>query len=446
MVPDLSPQPALNDKLRALLMMAVTWLQDHPGFSAVRAVLLLGSGAVGEATGVDLARYPVRIGDSSKPVLSSGWMPLSDLDVALICNKTTEYADLYQLTTQLDQVLATESTRLGLNHNPVEIGILPLTSLKRSLLSLELCEAVREPVVLAGDTGVFSELDAAQVHPFELVRLVMNRVVETLAVGGEAGVVPAEASRNSPEASRSEWTGAYRACKLGLDFGKVILAARGELEPSFRARGERLRASFDREQFPGAVKIGEMLTSLTRWREAPSWPPPEFPATTHVSLANETLATVCRALDITLEQLNGIKPAGVWQRVLALEKGSPRERLRAWLYLARSRPHQMSLTLTVLQTYGWALRSWPASLARLSMLLLWCQAVAESGEDKDPENNWLRISGRGAEQFAGRLPGLPAKNQDTSADDYYQWPKSWEKTPGLNHALDFLNWTKRAGL
>jgi len=440
-VPDLSPLPVLNDLLRSLLAEAVSWLQNRTHEHPYRALVLLGSGAASEACGVRLPEAGGRDDGSGTAQSPAKWMPLSDLDLGLICHRPEDYPHLTLLRDQFNREFDQLVSKLGLTHNPLDLGIINLSHLKRSSMTLEVCEAVRQPVFLDGDQAAFSELSACDPAPFEALRLLANRVAETVAPTGLEREKQIESTAGA--LSPSDWFRAYRHCKLILDMGKVLLAAEGSLEPSYRKRLKQLSLRCRSANSLQMEEVEKMIAAWTRWREAPSWPPPELPPAACSVLADQCLGAICGALGISERQLNRSDATSVWRTILSLEGGPAMERLRHWRSLLLNRPESVSFLPAAAKSMRWFFSAWPATLGALSLMLFWSRAMSENSSQM--KLTWLGAAGRSADRFADRLPlaRISAEGREQLATD--EMMGGGISSPGYSRSLDFLEWNRKAG-
>lgn len=353
-----------------LLDAAVPRIMERARPHRPRLLLLMGSAAVAEAGAV---RLEDRI------------LPLSDLDLGLFTEKAPGGAERRELSAWVERGLRETVQKLRLAHNPIDLGLFPLPFIRKMPITLELCDAARDPVVLAGDPQALGDLAGAEPRPFEALRLLFNRVVETLRPHGEAADGPLISApplwRENPSAE--DWRRAHRWSKLVIDPGKALLAASGRLEPSMRKRLgllERMPAEGPaaHEGYPPALR------DWTGWRLAPVWPPPELPLRVLAHLAWQLTGAVARRLG--MERFSPDE-RGAWQRLLSAEGGPLRERARRWRHMVRRRPQGLSARRALLMALRWGPRVWPASLASLAFTLVWMEAAgALPGA---PELRWL---------------------------------------------------------
>jgi hypothetical protein len=370
----LSPMPDLNAKFQALLELAVSTITSSLGDSRNYLLLLMGSGAHGETCGV---------------TIEGRILPLSDLDLLLLLPDRYDPALHKLLNTTLETTLAGELSRLKLTHNPVEMGMGTVANLKSVALTLENFEAVRNPVVLAGDPELLSPLFSAATGgpaPFEAFRLLINRVAEILVPRGVTDPVLAGMSATSaiedllldpgPVAtpSASDWHNAYRRGKLLLDMGKALVAATGVLEP-FLAKRSALLEAYIAEQRPGQTYVTEVIKAWTDWRLAPKWPPPPMPMSTIAEMTELLLSALSENLLIPPVDVSDRTAIAGWRKVLAAERGPFKERLRRWVYMMRTRPGEVSSPQVTVLTLRWLGDSWPGSMASLLLLLFWLSRI-----------------------------------------------------------------------
>jgi len=397
----LSPQAELDRALRELLRDAAAWVWERSaGLSCGPSLLLiLGSAASGEATGVPLGAQ---------------LLPLSDLDLGLFLAEgpTNEQADA--LRRELADHLRPAIARLALTHDPVDLGIYHLDFVRRMPPTLELGEAARSPRVLAGDPELLRGLAAPAPLPFEALRLALNRLAEAFAElepaawrsGPHAAVLNGELRDWPAEPDASTWRWAHRYAKLPVDLLKALLAARGTLEPSLARRvvlaRPALRAAGLDPGEPGrwaGLDAAVSIEAWIRWRLAPQWPPPRLPLGGIGDMTRAVLAAVCQQL--TCQPPVADRPQ-TWAAVLAAEGGPTRERLRRWMRMVAHRPAGVGRKAALHMALRWAPRqAWPGSLALLAFGLSWLAAA----EDPDPAR-LPRALEAGAETALNRGRGM----------------------------------------
>ncbi|MCK4414460.1 MAG: hypothetical protein KAY32_13045 [Candidatus Eisenbacteria sp.] len=376
----LAQDPALDGALRALLGEAIPWVVERNARLQPRLLLLMGSAAVGEASGV---RCAGRI------------LALSDLDLALFTERPGS-ADWKPATRiALTEVFGARVRALGLTDDPLDIGLFPLPFFARMPLTLELAEAIGHGARLWGETGCLDIRRGELPRTFEALRLLGNRVRETLLPPLGRGWLtfdPPSAPAWGAAPDAAAWHEAHRWGKLVLDGAKAFLAAEGDLEPSLRARCRWLGAAEEPgrggeaagAQAPAALQARldpEALRQIERWtawRLAPAWPPPPIELGAIARVGRAVLARTAAAggiPDISLPS------RATWLRLLSQEGGSARERLRSWSRLCRTRgpgdPREAGLRLAI----GWGRRAWPVSLATLALAAAWLAAIDGADED-----------------------------------------------------------------
>jgi hypothetical protein len=408
----LSRQPALDTALRTLLTEAVPRILERNARLQPRLLLLMGSAAVGEASGV---------------AIGGEWLPLSDLDLALFTERPGAHDWGPRMRRTLEADLGAHRQALGLTVNPLDVGLLPRAFYARTPLTLELAEALTHGVVLWGDAALLAPRRGELPRRFEALRLLGNRVRETLLPPGEASALrfdppagPAWASTPGPEA----WREAHRWGKLVLDGAKAYLAAGGLLEPSLAKRAARL-AQGAGTLAPLDAAAAEQVRRWSAWRLEPAWPPPPLAldAVARVGLGVVTPAAVAAgARDWPAPD------RAVWRRMLAEEGGAPRERLRCWLRLARRGGPPQAPGAGLRLALAWGARAWPVSLATLALSSVWFAAIADreaaAGDAGAALRDWLR--------------GALAPCRRASA---HGWDASWAR--GLE---DWFTWLAAAGL
>lgn len=355
----LATDPAFAARLRTLLERAVPHVVELAAPLRPRLLVVMGSAAAGEAVAV---------------AAREGLLPLSDLDLGLFVAGRVLPAERARVRAELRAALAPTVRELGLIHDPIDLGCYSLEAFARQPLTLELATLVVRPCVLWGDPACLAGRRRDAVPPFEPLRLVLNRVTETLLPAGEA-VDPdwlgAAAHAWAPEPVEADWRRAHRCAKLALDLEQAHLAAHGLLVPSIRRRGEL---------FASRVGEGE---DWVAWRLRPGWPPPGDTRSGETArLARATLDRIARGAG-----LDEFDPADRrhWRRLLALETGTARERGRRWARLLRARPTRTSLALAS----RWAGSAWPASLAALAVTLAWLDARGAGPGDGARLRAWL---------------------------------------------------------
>jgi len=297
-----------------------------------RTLLLLGSAASGEVHGRR----------------SGGiWELYSDLDLGLFVATVPPVDGRAQLRHALDQALAGIWASLGLRPNPLDVGVFHLGSLGAMPCTIELAAAAAEPCALWGDPALVAQALGPYDAPYEALRLVLNRVNETLLPAGEpARLLPGVGgARDWPERpERGDWQAAHRWSKLPLDAVKAWGIARGAPAPI--------------AALPGARAVWQ---SWGAWRQEPTWPPPP-------RAEAETSAAIGALLERLGEQLLDrpwawVEPSD-WLALLRREAGTARARWRRWRRLLANAPPELSRLR--LMRWGWQHRAvWPASLVAL---------------------------------------------------------------------------------
>ncbi len=373
----LSPHPELDRALHALAGEAAAYVREQAaGLTSTSPLLLvLGSAASGEATGVELGHR---------------LLPLSDLDLGLFLEHGVTPDASRRVRQGLAERLHPVVERFGLTDDPVDLGIYDLGFVRRMPPTLELCEAGRAPRALIGDPAPLQALGAEPPRPFEALRLALNRLAEGFAdaaPGGPAasagGTWATDAGGTAwpDEPDASAWRAAHRAAKLPTDLLKALLAARGTLVPALSQRLTLVGAALEQARLLdqalegwGGSTPSDLLSAWIRWRLQPVWPPPPLPLGAVAHLARAVLGEVSAQL--------GAAPAesrrpGTWRRLLAAEDGPARERWRRWQRMVRCRPAGISASEAWGCAMRWAPRgAWPASLAVLAFGLAWLGARA----------------------------------------------------------------------
>lgn len=374
-----------------MLDRAVPLIADQAAPLQPILLVLMGSASSGEASAVTLRD---RI------------LPLSDLDLGLFVARPVAPVERARLRDGLREALAPAVRELGFTHDPIDLGIYEQGYFARMPLTLEMATLVSRPCVLWGDPSCLAGRRGEAPPIFEPLRLVLNRITEAvLPPGGPAdpGWLGARPPRWAAEAAPFDWRTAHRWAKLVLDLEQAHLAAHGLLVPSIRGRDGGLDSA-------GGVP-------WTRWRLQPSWPPPEFAALETARLAHRTIAAVARRAGVP-----DFDPGdrAHWRRLLALEPGEGRERLRRWVRLFRARPSSAALR----QGVPWAGRAWPASLAALAVALAWIDA-----------------SGAGSGDEGERLRALLVREAPSCQDlPVARWDDSWARALGA-----WVEWVRAAG-
>jgi hypothetical protein len=404
----LSFDPAFDARLRALLDAALPRILAHATPLHPRLLLLTGSAACGEACAVGA---------------NGGFLPLSDLDVALLTERSGSPDWRERLAEGLEEELAGPLRETGLQRNPLDVGLFPLPFFYRTPLTLEIAEAVASGVPLWGDPACLEPRRLERPSFFEALRLLDNRIHETLLPAGERSwlrLASPAAPVWKPGPGVTDWREAYRWAKLTLDAAKAWLAARGRHEASFRARLEiagGMVSPAARE--PGLEAWLPDGRAWSAWRVAPAWPPPAVSLAAITRLGREVVRDVAR-------------PAGIgddtpldrraWRALLRLEGGAGRDRLRSWSRLTRRRPEGIGRGTALRLAARWAAHATPGALATLSLALAWLDAAGP-----EPSGEGLR------DLMARELPtcrGLSAA----------RWDESWER--GLK---EWLGWIEEAG-
>lgn len=360
----LSPQPPLDRALATLLEASIAPLLEAARPLRPRLLLVMGSAACGEATGVSLP--------------DGRWLALSDLDLALIVEEAPDAARRERLRAGLASSLAPELARLGLVADPVDLGIYARRALAELPATIEVAEARERPRALWGDAALLAEAPLRFEARFEALRLITNRIVEAgFGVPGPLSLPEPRAPHWPAEPQAEDWRSAHRFSKLPIDAAKAWLVAEGILEPSLAARAARLREGGDPLRArkaaldAAAPGWGEVLEAWSRWRLAPAWPPPEA----DLSATGAFLGAALRSLlDALAGEAFRVGEESHWRRVLAAERGSSRERQRRWRRLVASRPREVSLARALGLWLHWS-RVWPASLGGLAGSLAWIEAL-----------------------------------------------------------------------
>ena len=357
----LSPDPEFDSRLRVLLDVAVPRIIDHVKDLQPRLLVLMGSAAAGEASGVAMGEMGGAAGESEI-------LPLSDLDLGLFVERPSTAARRRELQRFLDGALEERICELRLRHNPLDVGIFPLFFVTRMPLTLELAEVMRQPIVLWGDTSCLDPLRFRIPRPFEALRLLTNRAVEAfLPAGVETPLDPVGLAPNAwtSQPGREDWVEAHRWSKSVLDGGKALFAAHGVHEVAVGRRCEMLAGEED--LLAGVDPAGEirrMLETWTAWRLAPVWPPPAPARSALAGLGTEVVRVVLRAVGRDSFEVG---QAGAWRALLGNEGGDPRERLRRWMWLMGTRPPQLSLLAAIRLAARWVPVGWPGSLGTLAV-------------------------------------------------------------------------------
>lgn len=333
----LSAAPDLNAPLQQLLDAATAVIaQAWPGPGEPQ-LLLMGSGAAGDACGVTTADGKIQ--------------PFSDLDLALLVGEHPGERFVSRVRSELDR----RAAALGLTHNPVDLGIIRADALASMPRTLELLEAAADPVVLTGDAATVRRIlgDAPQLPaPFEFLRLVINRITETHVLADQ------EVSCPETWPAEADWSGAYRWGKLILDLGKADLASEGHLEPRVAQRMQLLRG-LGRSQACLAAS-----SAWSAWRAAPHWPPPEVPGEMLGDWIRDLITRIAHKIGADDPQ-----DYRAFTRILAAEGESARLSLHRWRRMIAGRPAGVGLLSAVCFASRWALRARPASLAALAYTL-----------------------------------------------------------------------------
>ncbi|MFH1145160.1 MAG: hypothetical protein V1774_11505 [Candidatus Eisenbacteria bacterium] len=393
----LSMIPDFDERLQRLLHASVARIVSRAAPLRPRLLLLTGSAACGEASAVPRgARF----------------LPLSDLDLLLMTERPAPGEWRSGLASGLNRELSGLLEELGLERNPIDVGLFPLLFFYRTPLTLELAEAVSQGIILWGDPACLQPRRGELPRAFEALRLLTNRVRETLhrEVHSGGGFTSPRGPSWNAEPADEDWREAHRWAKLGLDGAKAWLAARGRLEPSLRERCTAIR------DFAGATPSWlPVIEAWTVWRLAPSWPPPAIDPAALSALGREVLGAVAR--DVGLPETLPVT-AGAWRKLLEREGGGTRDRFRAWRRFASLRPSRISRSRALWFALRWAIDAWPASLATLSLALVWIQAAGAAGSGDD-----LAVSDEGRrlrEHLITEIPGC----RDLPAD---RWDESWER-------------------
>ncbi len=348
----LSADPEFEARLNVLLERSLPIILAAAQDWRPRALLILGSAAWGEASGV---------------AIDDHYLPLSDLDLGLIVESPVSPQQRDRLRRELSDNVRPWIAELRLTADPLDLGFFDLPYLPRMPRTLELAEVFSRPRLLWGDAACLSAAGARIPPPFEALRLLCNRVIEWLAAApGEAssqrGMTPPVWPASPAECT---WRYAHRWGKLVLDEGKAWLAAQGVHESALRARDELLRARL-------GGQTAAMITTWTAWRLAPHWPPPPVDLGALAALGQAVVGAVAR--DAGIESFDGAQRAH-WLRLLAQEGGPHRERLRRWVRVVRTRPAGISRTRALRMASRWAHVAWPASLVGLGVCLAWLDAA-----------------------------------------------------------------------
>lgn len=422
MTGQLSPLSDLNEKLQVLLELAVSTVSTALVHQGDYLLLLMGSGAYGETCGV---------------MVENRLLPLSDLDLLIIMPERYDPSLHKRLQQELDRVLAGVVEQERLTHNPIELGMGTVANLKSIPLTLEMLEAVIKPQVLCGDAAMLAPLMPVALRgptPFEALRLLMNRVAETLVPREMTDITLAGMRMNQTIAPATEspvpipmpmvtdWHETYRQGKLLLDMGKALLAARGELEPSLAKRNGRL-ATLITDLRPGSEPLIETLTSWTHWRLAPSWPPPPLSMAVIAEMADLLITTLGDRLPLPAIGASDRAAIAGWRRVLALETGPFKERLRRWVYMARKRPVSVSSPQMTVLALRWLGAAWPGSMASLMILLFWMTRIG-MGTNRES-------LGRRGDCVKSLVKEIPARRADGE--------------PLEKKLAEYLLWARRAG-
>jgi hypothetical protein len=386
----LAIDPAFDARLRALLERAVPRVLEQAAPLRPRLLVLMGSAASGEAAGV---------------AARDGLLPLSDLDLGLFVAARVAPAERARQRADLRAALAPTVRELGLTHDPIDLGCYEQDAFTRLPLTLELATLVTRPCVLWGDASCLAARRHEAVPLFEPLRLVLNRVTETLLPAGnpvDPGWLEAGGPRWAAEPVEADWRAAHRRAKLVLDLEQAHLAAHGLRVPSIRRRRELL-----------ASPAGERWTP---WRLRPAWPPPDAATHETTCLARETLEVIARRAGLAAFDPGDRRH---WGRLLALETGTARERGRRWARLVRARPSLAGVALAS----RWAASAWPASLAALAVTLAWIDAQGAGPGD-------------GA-RLRGRLVREAPSCQDLPVA---RWDAAWARALGA-----WVEWVRAAG-
>jgi hypothetical protein len=223
-----------------------------------------------------------------------------------------------------------------------------------------------------------------------------------------------------------------------LDPGKALLAARGDLQPSVRARAERIPALLESKELEAFASLRETMSAWAAWRLAPAWPPPEVPLAGLAGFSAGVLRTLVSAL--------GIAPAALserrgWRRLLAQEGGAARERIRRWRMLLASRPAGIELLGAGCFALRWAASAWPATLGILAFGLAWIQCQqAPVGTDEPQQTPDFEVGALitreiPMSQSAGQKPAPAIERAGVPA------------APGdvLRRAGNLVRWVREAG-
>jgi len=410
----------LDARLRTLLGAAVPRIAAHAAALRPRLILLMGSGARGEAAGAKTEGH---------------WLPLSDLDVALFTERPAPPGWRAALRDALARDLRGVLHATGLRANPLDVGLFPLLAFYRAALTLELFEGVSAGPVLWGDPACLEPRRGERPGPFEAQRLFTNRVHETLLPesgrswlrlaaptaprwSGAPHAAAGSADAAGP-ADIAEWREANRWAKLAIDSGKAWLAAQGHYESSLRARPARIHEVAAAERAGDPAWLGH-LARWTAWRLAPAWPPPGVDLASLAASGREVLGLVARQAGVEAEGLP-VEPRA-WRRLLAKEEGPSRERLRGWKRLLWGDPGAAMVSFAL----RWASHAWPVSLATLCLSLAWVEAVGATSGLRGLDGEEGRLLRRAIAREVPECRALAAG----------QWDGSWEGA--------FAAWTTRA--
>ncbi len=375
----LAIHPDLDRALRTLLPEATGWVRANaPRAGSEPLLLLMGSCAVGEASGVPL---------------SGRLLPLSDLDLGLFLDRGPSSSEAAALRRALAERLAPTVARLGLVRDPVDLGIYDLEFARRMPPTLELLEAARRPVALSGDPAPLIGPAGDAPRAFEGARLALNRLAEALAPDpppGDDGVAGPriggwgpygeEAAAWPPAANPELWQAAHRASKLPIDLHKAAQAVAGRLVASIEERAALLKAPAEGDAAADG-ELASLLGDWYRWRLDPCWPPPALPTAPLVGLVRQVLDGAAGAAGQT-----GFDPSSptAWRALLASEGGPERERIRRWQRMLTARPAGMGPGRALRLALAWLPRgAWPRSLALVTFAAAWLEQKAGRGGESD---------------------------------------------------------------
>lgn len=234
------PDRERNAFFAGLLERVITAIVDALGEESIESLLMIGAPARGDATITRTA---------------DGWESLSDIDIVCLAAPT---ANTEELERRLAPAVVELNRELGDVCAGVDVGFRTHADLVSPAPAISNYECLRTPIVIWGNEKATEGVrppDIRSVPPAESLRLVHNRIVETLI----AGRLLDRASEDERTATRV----LYRVAKLALDGATALLFLRRNVPHTY---AERV-AAFDVE-FGGAkarAALEPFRTDLPAW-------------------------------------------------------------------------------------------------------------------------------------------------------------------------------------